>query len=61
MTSDSPLMTVLKIGSGIVGPMFVVWGIIYSPRGRYPRYAAVAAVVTGIVMAVIILLTFVYR
>ena len=54
MTSDSVLVTVLKVGLGIAGPMFVMWGIVYSPRENYRRYATVAAVVTGVVMSVLI-------
>ena len=61
MTSDSLLVTLLKAGLGIAGAMFFMWGIVYSPRGNYPRYAAVAAVVTGVVTSVLIFLAFRYR
>jgi hypothetical protein len=48
-------MTVLKLVAGIVGAMFMMYGIFYSPRGRYPRYAAAAAILTGFFMSLVAL------
>jgi hypothetical protein len=46
-------MTVLKLLVGVAGGMFMMWGIVYSPRGKYPRYAIVAAILTGLCMSVV--------
>lgn len=49
------LKLILALAVGIAAAMFRVWGILYSPRGNFPRYAVRAAVFTGIAMGIFLL------
>lgn len=50
------VLTILKVIVGIGLAMFVVWGLLYPSSGRHPfgfitpRFAAVAAILVGILM-----------
>jgi hypothetical protein len=52
-------LTILKVVAGIAGATFLIWGLLYPSSGRRgiisPRFAAVAAILVGVLLTCVVL------